>query len=254
MNDITVHFHGAINFFLPKDQRDTIIQHQIKEAASVKDIAESLGPPHTEMQLIVVDGKSVDLDYLIEIDCHIDVYTRLDAIELPQKIAIRPPYNAKPRFVLDTHLGKLANQLRMMGFDTLYRNDYPDDELADVSSQETRILLTRDIGLLKRKIVTYGYYVRSTDPKVQIIEVMTQYNMADRVTPFKHCISCNGTLNPVEKAAIIDQLPEQSARYFDEYHQCTACNKIYWKGSHYERMQDIIKNVMDSLADTKNSV
>lgn len=243
----TFRFHGPITFFLPPKQRDTIIEHTFDWRASIKDMVESLGPPHSEIGLLVVDGQSVDFSYIIESDVHVDVYSRLDSVDLPNKIALRPPFPGQPRFVLDTHLGRLANSLRMMGFDTLYRNDYPDDELAQVSSEEQRILLTRDVGLLKRSLVVYGHYVRATDPREQIVEVMKRYALVDKAKPFHRCITCNDLLHPVNKADIIDQLPETSAGYFDEYSQCQGCGKIYWKGSHYDRMQEIIDQVIASV-------
>jgi uncharacterized protein len=237
---VTVHFHDEINFFLPEKHRDTPIEHPVNFRVSIKDLLESLGPPHTEMSLIVVNGVSVDFNHIVEPGSHIDVYPDFDAIDLPHKVALRPSYTGKPTFVLDTHLGKLANTLRLMGYDTLYRNDYPDDELAQVSDTEGRILLTRDIGLLKRGRVLYGYYVRATDPHQKLIEVTRRYNLLDDMRPFSRCITCNGLLQPVEKATIIDQLPEQSAQAFDEFAQCDSCSQVFWKGSHYDRMQDII--------------
>ena len=253
MHKATFRFHDNINFFLPQKQRDAIIEHSFDWRASIKDMVESLGPPHSEIGLLVVDGLSVDFSYIVEPGVHIDVHSRFDAVDLANKIALRPPLTGCPRFVLDTHLGRLANYLRMMGFDTLYRNDYPDEELAQISSDEQRILLTRDVGLLKRSLVVYGYYVRATNPRQQIVEVMTRYALVDKAQPFHRCIKCNDVLHPVAKEDIIDQLPKTSAEYFEEYSQCQGCGKLYWKGSHYERMQGIIEQVIASVDGAKDS-
>ena len=253
MNKIIFHFHGELAFFLPAHRRDGLIEHHFEKRTSIKDMVESLGPPHTEIDLLLVDGVSVNLDYILETDASIDVYTDFNAVDLPDKICLRPPLNGQPRFVLDTHLGRLANYLRMLGFDTLYRNDYPDEELAQVSADEQRILLTRDIGLLKRSQVVYGYYVRSLQPKQQIVEVMQHYDLPDKVRPFQRCLKCNGVLQTVERDRVLDQLPASSALCFEEYWQCQDCGQLYWQGSHYEQMQALIRQVLDKVAETGDS-
>lgn len=134
----------------------------------------------------------------------------------------------------------------MLGFDTLYRNDYDDEELAQIYAAEQRILLTRDKGLLMRSLVTFGYYVKATNPEQQIIEVMRRYQLFQKVLPFQRCIRCNGLLEPVEKAAIIDQLPEKTRIAIDEFHRCGECSHIYWRGSHYKKMQKFLEEVLAS--------
>lgn len=240
----TFHFHGAINDFLPKPRRDTPFQHPIEYKASIKDIIESLNPPHTEVGLIVVDGTSVDFEFIVEAGMQVEVYSDFDALDIPNKRRLRPDYQGKPRFVLDTHLGRLASYLRMMGFDTLYRNDYPDDELAEVSHNENRILLTRDIGVLKRSLVIYGHYIRALKPQKRIVEVVRKYRLWEQATPFQHCMACNGLLMVVDKADIIAQLPPNTAKYYEQFHQCQACQKVYWRGSHYEKMQALLDEIM----------
>jgi uncharacterized protein with PIN domain len=146
--------------------------------------------------------------------------------------------------VLDTHLGQLAAYLRMLGFDTLYRNDYPDDELARIASQEQRILLTRDRGLLKRGIIVYGYYVRETDPRRQMVEILRRYQLDGVIAPFRRCIRCNGPLRAVQKADIADRLAPKTREFYQEFSMCAACDQIYWKGSHYERMRQFIEGLL----------
>lgn len=148
------------------------------------------------------------------------------------------------RFVLDIHLGKLATSLRLLGFDTLYRNDYADEELARISSTEERILLTRDRGLLMRSIVVHGYYVRNTDPQLQIVEVMQRFNLYQLASPFQRCLRCNGLLESVPKEAIAEQLPESVRLHVNEFYRCQNCKQVYWKGSHYEKLQQFIDLLM----------
>ncbi|HEX2907521.1 MAG TPA: Mut7-C RNAse domain-containing protein, partial [Phototrophicaceae bacterium] len=147
-------------------------------------------------------------------------------------------------FVLDQHLGRLAAYLRMMGFDTLYRNDYDDEELAQVSHDETRVLLTRDVGLLKRSLVIYGYYVRETNREKQLVEITHRFNLPALADPFKHCMKCNGLLTPVPKAAVLDRLPDGTAQYYDEFHRCQSCQRVYWKGPHFQKMQRLVEQML----------
>jgi uncharacterized protein with PIN domain len=139
----------------------------------------------------------------------------------------------------------LAAYLRMMGYDTLYRNDYHDEELAQVSHDEQRVLLTRDVGLLKRGIVDYGYFVRATHREKQLVEITHRYGLARWITPFKRCMKCNGLVETVSKASVIAELPDDTAQYYDEFHRCNSCGRVYWKGPHHQRMEALMKQVLD---------
>ncbi|RMG89762.1 MAG: twitching motility protein PilT [Chloroflexi bacterium] len=242
----TFHFYDRLNFFLPRRQRNKPILYDFDRRASIKDMVEAIGVPHPEVELLIVNQQSVGFDYIVQTGDVVRVYPDYDAIDLPDRIRLIPPYEGRPRFVLDTHLGRLAAYLRMLGFDTLYRNDYPDDALAAISDLEKRILLTRDIGLLKRSRVVYGYYVRETNPRRRLYEIIARYNLLEQAIPFRHCLRCNGNLMAVDKAHIREQLPPNTAKYYDEFHQCTVCKQIYWRGSHYERMQAFINEVMQA--------
>lgn len=243
MSAATFDFCNELNDFLPKGRKYQPLQHPFHWKASIKDMIESLGVPHAEIELLVVNGHSVDFSYIVQDGDYIQVYPRFELLDLPHKIHLRPPFMAKPRFILDTHLGRSAAYLRMLGFDTLYRNDYDDPELAQVSQDENRILLTRDLGLLKRSNVTYGYFVRSIQPKERIAEIMRRFHLWHFSEPFKHCMKCNGVLHSVHKAAILERISETTANHFDEFHACTDCQQVYWRGSHYLKMQDFIAEI-----------
>jgi uncharacterized protein with PIN domain len=153
------------------------------------------------------------------------------------------------RFVLDCHLGRLARYLRQFGFDTLYRNDYTDDELADTSSREHRILLTRDRSLLKRSIITHGYFIREHDPRKQLDEVIRRFDLRNQIIPFGRCTRCNGMVEAVDKAAIEHLLEPKTRLYFDEFWQCTSCGQVYWEGSHVKHMLRLTDEIMNSSTD-----
>jgi uncharacterized protein with PIN domain len=252
-SQINIRFHDELNDFLISNQRNIEFNHPLNSSRSIKDLVESIGVPHTEIDLIIVNGKSVNFDYLVVTNDHIDLYAPSKYIA-PELAAISPLIHcqpeplANPRFILDVHLGRLAAYLRMMGFDCLYRNDYDDPTLADVSASEQRILLTCDRLLLMRKQVIHGYFVRSRQPREQLLEVLTRFELFDKLKPFTRCMHCNGMTQPVSKHEIEAHLLPATKKYYDEFYQCQNCNKIYWKGSHYLKMQKLINQLKSGSA------
>jgi len=240
MNRARVRFYGPLNDFLVRRKREQWIEHSFDGQPSVKDVIESLGVPHTEIETILVNRIAVDFGYLVKDQNTIEVYPPGWQFEARPAIAVRPATPDDRCFVLDTHLGRLAAYLRMLGFDTLYRNDYGDEELARVSSEENRILLTRDVGLLKRGIVQHGYFVRETNPEKQLTEIVRYYDLLPKIEPFGRCSKCNSALEVVSKDDIKEQLPPMTTDYFDEFRRCTGCGKIYWRGSHMDRLDKVI--------------
>lgn len=240
-------FHGDLSCFLPQRLRNKPLWHEFDWRASIKDMIESLGPPHPEIDLIIVNGRSVGYDYIVQSGDQIDVFPAYYPYDTNGLVRVQlvPPYPERERFVLDTHLGRLASYLRMIGYDTLYRNDYNDDELARISQQEKRILLTRDIGLLKRSIVLFGYFVRETQPRLQLFEVTERYHLVEKIRAFRHCMKCNGLLEDVPKESILEYLSDTTASRYDQFHRCCSCNQIYWKGSHFEKMSKLMNDLQN---------
>ncbi len=241
---VSVRFYAELNDFLPPDQRQKTLTHSFEVSASVKDMIEALGVPHAEVDLILVNGVSVDFSYQVQHGDVISVYPVFETLDITPLVRLRPKPLRETRFVLDVHLGRLAVYLRMLGFDTLYRNDYSDDELAHLSSSQERILLTRDRGLLKRSIVTHGYWMRATQPRQQVIEVLRRFDLSGSVAPFTRCLHCNGRLQAVDKDSIAHRLLPQTRQYYHEFCQCQGCGQIYWPGSHYQRMQQFIESIL----------
>lgn len=131
----------------------------------------------------------------------------------------------------------------MLGFDSHYQNQAEDEALARLAQVEQRILLTRDVGLLKRSIVTHGYWVRSTDARQQLVEIVERFQLKPHVEPFKRCMSCNGLLQTVAKVDIVDRLEPLTRKFYDEFYQCQTCAKIYWRGTHYQNMKKRIEQI-----------
>lgn len=241
MVQVAIRFAGEINDFLPAARRERVFAHSVEGTPSLKDVIEALGPPHTEVGAIMVNGAAVPIATLAQEGDEIVVYAvSLAAGVVAPDERVDPPLPSDPRFVLDVHLGRLAAYLRMLGFDTRYANFCDDDVLARISAEEARILLTRDVGLLKRGVVIYGYFVRATHPEAQLTEVARRYALLGAIQPFARCMRCNGALTTVTKAEVADQLPANVRDDYDEFRRCAACGQVYWRGTHYQRMQSLI--------------
>ncbi|HEX2242632.1 MAG TPA: Mut7-C RNAse domain-containing protein [Gammaproteobacteria bacterium] len=237
-------FYEELNDFLPPSKRKVEFEQEFAGRPAVKDIIEALGVPHTEVDLILIDGKSVDFSTPLVDGAHVSVYPMFEALDITPLLRVRARPLRTSRFVLDAHLGRLARYLRLLGFDAWYRNDYDDRTLARICQSERRILLTRDRGLLKRSTVTHGYYVRETQPLRQAREVLGRFDLYRAARPFKRCLHCNGLIKEVTKEEILNRLEPNTHRYFDQFWVCESCQRIYWQGSHYERMQRLVQALL----------
>lgn len=244
--------------FLINDQLKDFLNHsgdrrtfkvQFSGHETVKHLIETLGIPHTEIDAIIVNGHYVDFSCILKDGDYVEVYPANHKEELNLKKILRDDLDDELRFVLDSHLGRLATYLRLLGYDTLYRNDYEDPELAQISSRENRYLLTRDKGLLKRTMVSYGYWVREKIPKLQLIEVVERFNIKGRAQPFIRCSRCNGLLQIVSKSDIIDCLEPKTILYYDDFRICVDCCQVYWKGSHFKRMEKFFESILSKRAE-----
>ena len=205
---------------------------------------ESFGIPHTEVDLIIVNGISVDFMYQVQNGDNVHVYPVFESFDISPLIRLRPQPLRSICFVLDCHLGKLAKYLRLFGFDSLYQNDYDDNTIVHLSNEEKRVILTKDRGLLKRNAVTHGYYVRNDNPEEQLREIFNRFDLYRMVDPFKRCLKCNGMLASISKEEVFDRLLENTKKYFNEFYICNHCDQIYWKGSHFEKMMEFIRKIL----------
>ena len=203
--------------------------------------------PHTEVDLILVDGESVDFGYQLRGGERLAVYPAFERLDITGLTRLRPVPLRDPRFVLDVHLGRLARYLRLAGFDTTYANDYDDATVVRIALAERRIILTRDVGMLKRRAVTHGYWLRNTAPRAQLREVVAAFDLVARARPFTRCMQCNGTLRDAARAEVLDQVPAAIAREHDRFRVCDDCGRVYWRGSHYDRL---VRLLDESLAAT----
>ncbi|MCS7314291.1 MAG: Mut7-C RNAse domain-containing protein [Bryobacterales bacterium] len=234
-------FYGELNDFLPPSRRQKAFPHRFDLSAPVKDMIEGLGVPHPEVELILANGESVGFHYLVRDGDRISVFPVFESLDIGPLVRVRPAPLRHPRFVLDAHLGKLAAYLRLLGFDSIYRSDASDHELANLAG-EGRILLTRDAGLLKHGSVTHGYYVRETEPRRQAAEVVRRFQLERWIEPFTRCLRCNGLLERLEGDPP-PSIPAAVRQRHTEFWRCPGCGRHYWKGSHYRRMQEWVRAI-----------
>ncbi|MCP5053373.1 MAG: twitching motility protein PilT [bacterium] len=238
---VSIIFEGDLNRLLPLDKRNipTALEVTFPGKRSVKDLIQSLRVPHTEVGVIRVNGQRVDFSYILRGDDVIKV--------LPVPPHSRDPKGNPPRFLCDVHLRKLARRLRLLGFDTAIDPRWDDPQLADISQKENRVLLSRDRGLLMRNRVTQGRLIRNTDPERQVREVLQHFDIPGQVRPFTRCTLCNGNLERVLvesqafKETLAAKIPPKVLCWCDEFHHCASCEKVFWKGSHYRKLTEMVR-------------
>ena len=236
-------FYEELNDFLPPAKRKKEFSYHFDGNPSIKDAIEAIGVPHTEVDLILVGGRSVGFNYHLQDNDRVSVYPVFESLDISPIIRLRDAPLRRTAFILDIQLGKLTRHLRMLGFDALYRNDYEDAEIIRIALEERRIILTRDIGILKNKTVTHGYWVRSKRSEEQLKEVVRRFDLRDQIKPFSRCLICNCKVAMIDKRDIIDRLPPKTRANFDEFYHCSICDKVYWKGSHYQKMEKKIQTI-----------
>jgi len=241
MAQIRIHFYQALNDFIAPILRNIEIIHDLDRKASVKDVIESFNVPHTEIELILVNGIAVDFNYIVQDADTIQVYPALENPGVAPLLQIRPESTRPPVFVVDANLGRLARYLRLLGLDCLYRNNYDDNAIAKIASEQQRTVLTRDRSLLQRRIITHGYFVRADMPKIQTKEVLKRFHLYPLIKPLTRCTHCNGVLVETDKQKIEHRLKPLTKKHYNRFLICSDCNHIYWQGSHCERINHLIE-------------
>jgi uncharacterized protein with PIN domain len=238
---VRLRFYGDLNIFLGSKAGDAVIERRLAEKTSIKDVIESCGVPHPEVDLILVDEQTVGFDHTLANDAKVEIFSiqsrgtvrtdkRLQTIEVSS-------------FVADGHLGGLTRNLRLLGFDVAYSQNADDRQLLEVMARENRALLTCDRRLLMHAIVQHGYCPRSQNPDEQTVEIIRRFNLAELIAPFTRCVRCNTPLEEAAKADIIDKLEPLTKIYYNQFRRCPGCKKIYWSGSHFPKLQTRIEEI-----------
>lgn len=237
MSTAYLRFYAELNDFLPTARRHSDWPLSFAEPAPVRHLIELCGVPHTEVDLVLRNSESVGLEASVVDGDRLAVYPVFEAFDIRPLLRLRPRPLRRPRFLADAHLGALARQLRMLGFDVIWLNDVGDAELARLAADEQRILLSRDRTLLMRKAVTHGCFVRPGTTDEQLAELVDRLQLCQEMAPFTRCTLCNSPLTPIAPDEARVQVPPAVARRHREFWRCDACRRIYWKGSHWQAMR-----------------
>jgi uncharacterized protein len=228
---VRLRFDEDLRFFLaPRHRRPDAVLLPSDGTSTAGHLVTSLGVPLTEVGALTAGGRDIPASYRPQDGDVIDVA----AIARPQPMPPGQPL----RFVLDVHLGTLARRLRLLGVDTAYANDAADDELIEQANAEERVLLTQDRGLLRRKTLKSGGFVRGARPDDQLRDVLERF--APELTPWTRCVACNGLLQAVSKSDVADSLQPGTRRTYEEFARCPDCGQVYWRGAHDRRLQRIV--------------
>jgi uncharacterized protein len=243
---VRLRFYGDLSFFLAA--KASAVERQLSERTSIKDVIEACGVPHTEVDLILIDGQPADFSRVIGSQTRADVHP-IDS----ERITLFPENRLQVlnirKLVADGHLGKLVRDLRLLGIDVAYRSEAEDRQLLDIATTEERALLTRDRRLLMHAILRHGYYLRSQNPLEQTLEVLRRFDLASALTPFSRCLRCNAPPEPAEKAEVIGELEPLTKIHYEQFRRCRGCGQVYWSGSHFAKLQKRIKTIQSRLSD-----
>jgi uncharacterized protein with PIN domain len=240
----TFRFYAELNDFLPQGRRTRDFATVCARAATTKHMIEALGVPHTEVDLVLVNGESAGFDRLLDDGDRVAVYPKFEAFDITPLLRLRERPLRETRFVADAHLGGLAHLLRMAGFDTLYDNHFHDDEIERLAHEEGRIVLTRDRDLLKRRTITHGCYVRALHTEAQFREVFDRLDLPRSARPFTRCLSCNGLLRPIDKRTVEARLPQRVRERYERFTTCDGCGRVFWEGTHWQHMRHLLDSVL----------
>src|SRR5262249_43121811 len=244
---VNVRAYAELNDFLGLESRGLTVRRPFRTHQTVKDVVEAMGIPHTEVDLILVNGDPVHFAHRPTVGDRIAVYPVFEALDIGSTARLRPVPLRDPRFVIDVNLGRLAQLLRLLGFDAWWSSVVDDRTLVEISLGQQRILLTRDRGLLKRRDITHGLFVHADQPKGQTLEVIRRLDLRQRLAPFTQCLRCNGRLSAVTQDEVIDRLEAFTRRYYDEFSRCADCGQIYWPGSHHAKLVSLVEELRDQL-------
>ena len=245
-------FYAELNDFLRPEQRQQTVPYRFDSHPGIKDPIEALGVPHVEVDLIVVNGASVDFGYHLQNGDRVAVYPVFAGIDVSPLAKLREKPPRPIAFVVDVNLGRLARTLRLLGFDVLFSNAYRDAEIVAIAEAQKRIVLTRDRRLLHAKAIVHGYWVRSVLVARQVEEVLRRFGLAGQVRPFSRCAACNGQIEPVPKADVLDRLEPKTRKYYETFYRCSTCGQIYWEGSHVEKIRARVKMALGGVPERRD--
>ncbi len=245
MSKVTFRFYEELNDFLPKHRRKTDFEAKFKGKRSIKDMIEALGVPHTEIDLILVNGNSVDFNYILQDEDRVSVYPVFESLNITDVTQLRKIPLRRNKFLADINLGNIVKYMRVLGLDLYYDSLLSTREIIEISKRENRVILTKSRKLLKFKDVSHVIFIHPGTTTEQIRRIIDYLDIKDNIKPFSRCLRCNTLLNIVLKEKILDRIPPKTKEFCDEYVQCQSCDKIYWKGTQFINMKKVVKQILD---------
>jgi uncharacterized protein with PIN domain len=245
---VTFRFYEELNDFLAPEHRRRDFACTCAADATVKHMIEALGVPHTEVELVLVDGESVGFGHRLRAGERVAVYPVFESLDVTPLLRVRARPLRETRFIADAHLGGLARLLRLVGFDTLYANAWRDEEIVRLALAQHRVVLTRDRALLMRREVTHGCYVHAQGNVPQAREILDRLDLRASARPFTRCLACNGLLHAVDKTDVEALLPPRVRERHERFARCEQCGRVYWEGLHWQRMRTMIDALLNTVA------
>ncbi len=244
MSKVTFRFYEELNDFLPVMRQKTDFEIDFKSKRSIKDMIEALGVPHTEVDLILINGKSVDFNYIIKAEDRVSVYPVFESLNIENVTHLRKIPLRCTKFIANVNLGETTKYMRLLGLDVYYDPSLSAQEIIKISKNENRIILTKSRKLLKFKEVSHGIFIRPGKTEDQLRRIIDFLDIKNQVRPFSRCLLCNKLLEKIPKEKILDRIPPKAKELYDEYNHCTSCDRIYWKGSHLIKLQNVIDQIL----------
>ncbi len=252
MPKVALRFYSELNDLLPDHRKNTDFEAEFKDKRSVKDIIEAFGVPHTEVDIIIANGESIDFKYILQGGDQISVYPAFEKPNIQNILHLCPAPPFKTRFIVDINLGDIVKLMRVLGFDVYYDQDLSNQNIIELSKKDDRIIITKSRKLLKFKDVAYGLLLHSGTTEAQIKDIIYRLEIKDKVRPFSRCLRCNGILSSVPKEEIEDRIPPKTRSFCDQYSHCESCNKIYWEGTHVFEMRKVIDRILGKTNEVDN--
>jgi uncharacterized protein with PIN domain len=244
MATVTLRFYEELNDFLPPALRGREFERACARPATLKHMMEVLGVPHTEVELILINGESAGFDRFLREGDRVAVYPTFEAFDVMPLLRMRDHPLRVTRFVADVHLGGLARLLRMTGFDTLFDTGFEDSAIAAIAARDRRIVLTRDCELLKRPDITHGCFVHAHKSAPQLREIFERLDLARGARPFTLCVHCNAPLRGVDQSVAQQRVPAPVFDCYERFFTCDACGRIFWEGRHWQRMLGLLDGLV----------
>jgi uncharacterized protein with PIN domain len=157
------------------------------------------------------------------------------------------------RCIIDQNAGKLVKWLRMLGYDAVFFTGDDDSGIVSTALSDGRVILTRDTGIMKRRLITSGQVkavlLTSETPRLQMRQVIRFLGAGGCFSPFTRCMECNEILEERKKEEVKERVPPYVYQTQDKYMECPSCRRVYWRGTHWQAMLDKLNGLIQEEID-----